>query len=469
MDLASSETIVRNDTLSESTKPNRRAKRKRQISGSSVRLFWPKENNHRRAIVGVSPPDHVAGHGNQYTSASRFVHISVSDVEMHHRLTVAGANETTPPVLSVPLPWNPQKLQVNDKDLLYYFQHVAAQALATFGQDPTDLGNVLLRIAVSSSTESATAVLRSILAFASLHRYGMQSEALKLKVSALEALGASGSPYINKSIVVHHVATAMLLYSFEVHQSSPTSGDWVPYMCGIENLMRTAGLDLRGCEQYDIACLLDWVCYNDIISRFSLRHWDGSGQGIRTLPEPPSILTQSSYASQSDATVLMLFAETYDSAPLGEHSCKVTTNQEEFVRILDWRLRSTSTADEAFRLAALVYLDRITDSLIIEPSRTQENITRAFAHLSKLPYYKRQLPIFILGCEARSDEQRAIILDLISRTEENTAVRSFNHVKVLLAAVWAQDDLVDEQTGGLNYGNKLTSTISRCSFPPSFV
>ncbi|KAI0547913.1 hypothetical protein F4679DRAFT_552553 [Xylaria curta] len=467
MDMTFSESTVRSNTSAKPKRPPAKRK-KRHVSGSSVRLHWPKANN-RRAIVGVSPPNHVAGRADQHKSASHFVHISVSDVEMHHRLTVVGAKDTTPPALSVPLPWNPQKLQVDDKDLLYYFKHTAAQGLATFGQDPIELGNILLRIALSSTTESATAVLRSILAFASLHRHGMQSEALKLKVSALEALGASENPDIDKAIVVHHVATGMLLYSFEVHQSSPTSGDWVPYMCGVEKLIRTGGLDISNGEDHDIACLLDWVYYNDIISRFSLRHWDGHGQGIRALPAPPSILAQSSHAMQSDATILRLFAEVYDSAPLDAHSCEVAADTEEFIKILDWRIRSASTTDEAFQLAALVYLDRITDSLVIEPSRTKKNITRAFAHLSKLPHYKRQLPVFILGCEARSDEQRAIILDLISRTEENTAVRSFNHVKVLLAAIWAQDDLVDEQTRGLNYGNKLTSTISRCSFPPSFV
>lgn len=68
-----------------------------------------------------------------------------------------------------------------------------------------------LRMSLSGDTDSTTALLRSLLAFSSLHRYGMQSQALELKVSALEALSASGGTNIDKVKLVHHIATGMLL------------------------------------------------------------------------------------------------------------------------------------------------------------------------------------------------------------------------------------------------------------------
>lgn len=45
-------------------------------------------------------------------------------------------------------------------------------------------------------------------------------------------------------------------------------------------------------DEEDIASLLDWIYYNDIVGRFSLRHWDDNGKGIRILSAPPSILSK---------------------------------------------------------------------------------------------------------------------------------------------------------------------------------
>jgi hypothetical protein len=48
-------------------------------------------------------------------------------------------------------------------------------------------------------------------------------------------------------------------------------------------------------------------------------------------------------------------------------------------------------------------------------------------------------------CEARTDEDRVVILDLISRTEENTSVRSLQGIKGIIQSLWVQDDLADFQ------------------------
>ncbi|KAI1819499.1 fungal-specific transcription factor domain-containing protein [Xylaria intraflava] len=450
-----------------------RLKRKDQLPHRALRLSWPKANDRRRAVVGASPPEnHAAGRKDRPTSETQFVHISLSDVEMHHHMTVRrSADITTPPALTVPLPWNPQKLKVGDKDLLDYFKHVAARALPTFGQDPTDLRNALLRMSLSSDTHSATAVLRSLLAFSSLHRHGMQSQALELKVAALEALGASESTNLDTAKLVHHIAALMLLYSFEVQQSSFTSGDWVLYLCGIEKLIRSSHLDSSQGDE-DLVSLLDWVYYNDVLGRFSLRHWDDNGKGVRMLPPPPTIRSEASRASPSAAAILGFFSEAYNLAAHEDMELHETTaSKEEYIKILDWRIRTISTTnalDEAFQLAALVYLDRITGSYA-HPPRTQQYIDDAFLLFSKLEYCERQFPLFIVGCEAQSDEQRTILLDLISRSEGNAASRSYCHLKLLLEAIWAQDDLADKQSGNIEYRHKLISTMSRCSFAPCLV
>lgn len=72
-------------------------------------------------------------------------------------------------------------------------------------------------MSLSSDTHSTTALLRSLLAFSSLHRDGLQSQACELKISALGALAAASETIeLDTQGAVQHVATCMLLYSFEV-------------------------------------------------------------------------------------------------------------------------------------------------------------------------------------------------------------------------------------------------------------
>ncbi len=120
---------------------------------------------------------------------------------------------------------------------------------------------------------------------------------------------------------------------------------------------------------------------------------------------------------------------------------------------------------ELYQLAMLVYLNRANPRLN-PASRTQMQIDRGFEIFAQLRSCERQFPVFVLGCEARSDEQRAVLLDLISRTEKGVASRSFNYGRRLSQAVWAQDDLAD---GELDYLDKLSNAMSRCRIVPTLV
>ncbi|THC88234.1 hypothetical protein EYZ11_012321 [Aspergillus tanneri] len=108
-------------------------------------------------------------------------------------------------------------LEVADNYLVQYFQCIASRSLTTFGHDPTDVGNVLMRMTLANSSPSAAAVLRSMLALSSLHRDGLQPQAAELKISALRALAAASKNNISVTEAAQHVAAGMLLCSFEVN------------------------------------------------------------------------------------------------------------------------------------------------------------------------------------------------------------------------------------------------------------
>lgn len=124
--------------------------------------------------------------------------------------------------------------------------------------------------------------------------------------------------------------------------------------------------------------------------------------------------------------------------------------------------------DVIFQFSTLVLLNRVSCGVISQPAKVQRLTHDAFAALSQLSSCERQFPIFVLGCEAQTDQQRKIVLDIISRTEGTLASRNFNQVKQLLESIWAQDELADGQARDHNYWNRLLCTTSRCTTTPCF-
>jgi hypothetical protein len=59
-----------------------------------------------------------------------------------------------------------------------------------------------------------------------------------------------------------------------------------------------------------------------------------------------------------------------------------------------------------------------------------------------------------------------VVLDLISRTEENTSVRSLRGMKGIIQSLWAQDDLAEHDLG---YTDKIKAILSSSEVLPSFI
>lgn len=116
-------------------------------------------------------------------------------------------------------------------------------------------------------------MLQALLAFAALHRHDIYPQAVELKIAAIKTLRSASSDHMSAAEATRHVAAGMLLSSFEIHQASCTSGEWTWYLRGVKNVVRAAGLDTLPPKDSDLAALLDWVYYHDVLARFSLRHW----------------------------------------------------------------------------------------------------------------------------------------------------------------------------------------------------
>ncbi|KAM0514715.1 hypothetical protein ACHAP0_001744 [Verticillium nonalfalfae] len=138
-------------------------------------------------------------------------------------------------------------------------------SLATFGCNNTALGCALVRVALQGQTITAAPVLQALMAFSSLHRYGLQSQALELKVAALGSLAKEpGAPSLGVEATLQHAATGMLLCSFEIHQSSSTSGHWPFYLHGVKAVFGACSVKTLHQLGPDVAVLLDWNGTNTV-------------------------------------------------------------------------------------------------------------------------------------------------------------------------------------------------------------
>lgn len=92
----------------------------------------------------------------------------------------------------------------------------ASHSLATFQHDPQTFASLLVRLAISDDSPASTAVFQSLLAVSSFYRYGSSKESIRLKLSALRAMGLSSRNDIGLVEGIQQVAAGMLLCSLEV-------------------------------------------------------------------------------------------------------------------------------------------------------------------------------------------------------------------------------------------------------------
>ena len=122
-----------------------------------------------------------------------------------------------------------------------------------------------------------------------------------------------------------------------------------------------------------------------------------------------------------------------------------------------------------YQMAAIIYLARVSESITGELRNVQPFLDNAFALLCRMGTCELQFPLLILAYEARIDEQRIIILDLIRRTEKNTYGRSISCLRRSLKTLWIQEDLLSDEEFVPKYMDRLSAIISKTRFIPSLV
>ncbi len=136
-------------------------------------------------------------------------------------------------------------------------------------------------------------------------------------------------------------------------------------------------------------------------------------------------------------------------------------------------LAPTGTSDtwvatmELLKLAALIYLKRASRNFSGTSPQIDAMVERGYILLDDLEAFNQAFPLLIIGCEARTDEQRMRILEHIERAMQTSSLRSLHGLQNILQQIWVQDDLAVDYK--LDYLSRLDAVISSHRIMPSFV
>lgn len=125
------------------------------------------------------------------------------------------------------------------------------------------------------------------------------------------------------------------------------------------------------------------------------------------------------------------------------------------------------TTTDLLRLAALIYLKRASRNFSGTSPEIDAMVEKAHILLDDLDTCSLAFPLLIIGCEARTDEQRMRILEHIGRAMRTLTLRSLHGLQNILQQIWVQDDLAVDYE--LDYLKRLDAIISSYQIMPSFV
>lgn len=120
---------------------------------------------------------------------------------------------------------------------------------------------------------------------------------------------------------------------------------------------------------------------------------------------------------------------------------------------------------ELYRLATLIYIARLARAEPQDSDTSTEASTQAFSLLRAMELCNRPWPLFVVGLEAHTDDQRGIILGVLNESLRRRSIGSIVLTSRMIREAWVQQDLRAVDVDPLEiYG----LVISHNRVPPSF-
>ncbi|KAL5421927.1 hypothetical protein PMIN04_005169 [Paraphaeosphaeria minitans] len=337
----------------------------------------------------------------------------------------------------------------------------------------------------------------AVFALASLQLHGSGSaDAFRYKRRVVSKIAGEATEQLDERALLRNLVATMLLYHYEMSMPrSSSGGTWVTFFCAVKHIINTCpAMDRLIRREY--AVLLDWIYYHQALSEFTIRHWkapyDGCGfaavvrsAGVVDGAGPGSKVVDDSIGCPTE--VLELIVHTCRHAIVAPRPEMAYTAAElERATVLEQRIsmtlgdfgpipaptatprnRRTMVAD-LHRLACLLYVGRGVHRVSGREFSHTRLVREGILLLGELQSCQSAWPLFVVGCEAADDEQRAAILEVCERSRGDPRRRS-GHVDAtqrLVVAVWNQRDL--DEKGEVDYMAVLDAVIRGEAVMPLF-
>ncbi|KAF2663652.1 hypothetical protein BT63DRAFT_108716 [Microthyrium microscopicum] len=470
-----------------------------------IQLSWPQAGDARRSIV-LHEKQHDTFTSSRRKSGVHFLRVRSSDIQLYLKLVSNAPNSedyykvlkwatrnTLRNPKSVPqsMSWIPSGTDGFNSTLVSHYERSIAATLTLL--DDEKFKGLLISMSFTDNSLSSVAVRQALYALTAINLYGFETASI-FRRKATQALLDSIETPLSARDQLQHIAAGLLLGLFEMYESSGISYNWAVYICSAKQAGNQVFSPDRAYEG-DARIILDWLFYHDTLSRFSALHWARSTPGMRECVSDAQVKQAVRLSGDSSkiissagcsAAVLEAIAGISELAQPKAHGSGLSSF-ERLMKIdqLERKLQfvkqyvSVDESSEAFpienaatkiaelyRLAGLIYLNGACRNHAFVSPRAQCDIEAGFNILADLDTCERAFPLLIIGCEARSDEERLLILDILRRTRESRKIGNFALTQQIIEASWAQDDLDPEKA--LNYVEKFDAIMNTYGNLPCF-
>ncbi|KAJ5291995.1 fungal-specific transcription factor domain-containing protein [Penicillium angulare] len=117
---------------------------------------------------------------------------------------------------------------------------------------------------------------------------------------------------------------------------------------------------------------------------------------------------------------------------------------------------------ELYRLSALLYHQRIHADYLDRRREREAYLTQAFHIFNRLSICTSPWPLFVIACEADSDEQRLVIIRMLDHMDEARSIGNIFILREIIQSFWKQKDLAadcDARSSQPSWLNSLDSLL----------
>uniref|UniRef100_A0A8H7K5J7 Zn(II)2Cys6 transcription factor n=1 Tax=Bionectria ochroleuca TaxID=29856 RepID=A0A8H7K5J7_BIOOC len=345
--------------------------------------------------------------------------------------------------------------------ILDYYIHFIAPMCSTTHLD-NGFTQQMLPIALLTNNAPDDALLNSMLSISAHHRWGPQ-EAYAFKGKALQSLRkslASASCYGGIGNTVAQFAAAMMMCMYSVFDAD--EGCFYVHLKGARDLLLSSNQEYGQSQATDF--LVMWLLYYDVLGDFA--------HPLQRKEDVYGALVVDQIQRQSDTTLIIgLLGCSFEvfevirrtnmlrSSILRGHGSTTAVmveqrgdlertlfctsqriNDGELLHATEERYASILSTAELYRLASLLYLQRVVP-LEGDKDRRETYLEQALAILSDAKKVSSPWPCFIIACEVTMEDQRSQILGILDTMDTTRKIGNVHVTRVIIETIWKQKDL----------------------------